>query len=242
MRYGIISDIHSNLEALHSVLNALSGQAIDRYVCVGDIVGYGADPVACVNLIRRLDPIIVIGNHDAACVGKADVFNFNAKARTAVEWTGTALDEQSLAYLETLKYIENDGKLFTLVHGTLHEPEVFSYMISIDQAQDSFGRLESAILFVGHTHVPGVFELRNGRIRYSYMNKMRLASNARYIVNAGSVGQPRDGDNRACYVVYDTVRRSVDIERVDYDIKTAERKILEAGLPEMLAYRLESGM
>ncbi len=241
MRYAIIADIHSNLEALGMVLDALTKERIDKYICVGDIVGYGADPRISIKKVRELDMTTVLGNHEAGCTEFIDLSYFNEYASAAVSWTKDILKESDLKYLKTLKLIvEIEG--FTLVHGTLNKPESFHYIFDRYQARESFNLMKTKILFVGHSHVPGIFEYKNNNLKYFYQEKAVISKDAKYIVNAGSVGQPRDNDNRASYVIYDTESDEIYIKRVEYDIKKAQEKILQAGLPPMLAYRLSKGV
>jgi len=242
MRYGILSDIHSNLEALETVLHELSREHIDSYLCLGDIVGYGADPNRCIHLIRELDPPLVIGNHDAGCTGRLSLGYFNEYARSALIWTMDRLDEQEAQYIKTPPYVIRSNEKHTLVHGTIDSPDIFNYMLTPEQAGASFHILETQILFLGHTHVPGIFEGRNEKVIYYYKPKIKLSERSRYIVNAGSVGQPRDGDPRASFVIYDTLKKTIEMKRVEYPIKHTAEKILKAGLSEFLANRLEQGV
>lgn len=241
MRYGIISDIHSNLEAFEAVLGALSKEKIDRYICVGDIVGYGADPRACVKKVKQLNITTVLGNHDAGCIGFTDLFYFNEHAKAAVIWTKEILKQSDLEYLKTLRLVIEIGD-FTLTHGTLDNPEAFHYMLDTYRALKSFDAMKTRILFVGHSHVPGIFEYKNGTLKYFCQEEIEPYENAKYIVNAGSVGQPRDGDSRASFVIYDTEKNEICIKRVEYDIEKAKEKILKAGLPSILADRLSRGV
>ncbi len=241
MRYGIVSDIHSNLEALEAVLDALSKEKIDKYICVGDIVGYGADARACIKKVRQLNIVTVLGNHDAGCIGFTDLSYFNERAKAAVIWTKEILSQSDLEYLKTLRLVIEMGD-FTLAHGTLDNPEAFHYMLDTYWASRSFDAMKTRILFVGHSHVPGIFEHKKGNLKYFHQEKIKPSKNAKYIVNTGSVGQPRDGDSRACFVIYDTLHDEICIKRVEYDIEKAKDKILKASLPPMLADRLSRGM
>jgi len=239
LRYGVFADVHSNLEAWDVVARALSEEKIDKYVCVGDIVGYGADPGECIDRVRSLDPIVVGGNHDWAAVGKTDTSYFNPYAREAVLWTQEKLEQEKKDYLsslELLKEIED----FTVVHGTLDEPQEFKYIQDLYSARSSFELLEKSILFVGHSHVPFILA-KDEEIEYISSREAKLSSGKKYLVNVGSVGQPRDGNPRACYVIYDTEARMIEIKRLEYDIKGAQAKITEAGLPRRLAERLAFG-
>jgi len=242
MRYGIIADIHSNQEALEKVLLSLSKEVIDKYLCLGDIVGYGADPQACVNIIKDLNPLIVLGNHDAGCIGKLRLEYFNDYAKKAIIWTQGKLDKASSDYIENFKLIHEEAGTCLLVHGTLDAPGEFNYMINGDGALRSLGMTETRVLFVGHTHVPGIFECRERVAKYFHRDKIRLKKNSRYVINAGSVGQPRDGDPRASYVIYDTENNKVEMRKVAYDVEGVRAKIIGAGLPHFLGYRLLKGI
>ena len=241
MRYIIISDIHGNLEALESVIESFSGSDEKEILCAGDIVGYGADPEECVDRVISQGARNVLGNHDAAVTGKADTALFNANAREAVEWTADRLSRHAKDYLNGLPLVFENG-LFTVAHGTLHEPEEFIYMMSGAEAMHTFEILKTQVCFVGHSHVPGWFALKNGKVSYSNGSRIRLEKSSKYIVNAGSVGQPRDNDNRACYCVFDPQKKEIELRRVEYDISRAQNKIIEAGLPPALAERLAQGM
>ena len=177
-----------------------------------------------------------------ALINLTNLSYFNEHARNAVIWTRRILEPQYLAYLKTLDAVAMREKLFTVVHGTLSDPELFDYMIDSYHAASSFEKMDTPLLFVGHSHVPGVFEMRNKKLKYSYPAKTKINKGTKYIVNAGSVGQPRDGDGRACYVIFDEEKSTIEIKRVEYDIKSAQGKILKAGFSSNLAHRLEKGM
>jgi diadenosine tetraphosphatase ApaH/serine/threonine PP2A family protein phosphatase len=250
MRYAILSDIHSNLEALTAVLDALAPERIDRTLCLGDIIGYGADPSTCLERLQARDAVTVGGNHDLACIGKLDVNWFNDSARAAVVWTRTQL---SIADLDTLRRLPLTATVepFTLVHGTLRHPQRFDYLVDAAQAVDTLTTCRTLICLVGHTHLPCFIEFdrvprRLARMLTSPQEMADLAyddepDTRRYLINPGSVGQPRDGDPRASFAIADTDRRRVSFRRVPYDVAAAQRKIRQAGLPEFLAARLEVG-
>lgn len=240
MRYGIISDIHGNLEALHAVLDHLNGENIDRYICLGDIVGYGADPNECVELIRNLTDRVIAGNHDWAAVGRTDISVFNIYARRAVLWTSDVLSASSRAYIERLplRYIE-ENLLF--VHSTPDVPELWRYIFSSYEALWVLRRLKQRVCFVGHSHYPVAFSWKEKEGIRSQSPRLTLQEGMKAIVNVGSVGQPRDGDPRACYGVLDLDQQTVKVKRVLYDVQTAQEKIRRAGLPEYLAERIVRG-
>jgi len=240
MRYGIFSDVHSNLEAFEAVLEAMRGDGLDAYICGGDIVGYGADPSRCIELTKGLTDKVICGNHDRASVGQLDTTYFNPRARTAVEWTAKRLNDDECHYLTHLKTV-HEGIDFAVVHGSLDEPEEFRYVLDIYGALRNFQMMRKRLLFIGHTHSPVIFKKQGDDITYSTTSNVKLDEGSSYIVNVGAVGQPRDGDPRASYAVYDEGKMTVEIKRVKYDVKSAQDKILKAGLPPLLAERLSVG-
>lgn len=241
MRYGIFSDTHSNLEAFESVLKAMEGERLDRYICAGDIVGYGADFSRCIELTKEITDDVVCGNHDWGSVGLFDATHLNPRAKAAVEWTAGRLNEAEKEYLKGLKLIHEEDN-FVVVHGSLHEPERFNYILDLSDAIENFYLMRKRLCFIGHTHSTVVFSKSGEDASYTRSPKIKLAKDASYIVNVGSVGQPRDGDPRACYVVYDEDEDSLEIRRVTYNIGRAQNKILNAGLPASLAERLSVGV
>jgi predicted phosphodiesterase len=241
MRYGIFSDIHSNLEALSAVIDAYKKDKIDKYLCIGDVVGYAANPKECSEKIKNIAMITVAGNHDWASVKLFSLDYFNPVAGEAIFWTRRNLDETSIHFLESLKLIYKDEDL-TLVHGALNNPRDFNYMTDGYAAEETFRILETNICFAGHTHVAGIFiKDKTERIHYREEGFIDISPENKYIINAGSVGQPRDGDPRASYCIYDTDKKEVQIKRVDYDIEAARKKIIDAGLPKYLGDRLLIG-
>ncbi|MDD5006146.1 MAG: metallophosphoesterase family protein [Candidatus Omnitrophica bacterium] len=240
MRYAIFSDIHSNLEALQSVLAAYERERIDKYLCIGDIVGYAANPKECIKIIKDKKIITVAGNHDWAAAEKFNIEYFNPYAKAAVLWTKDNIDEHDTDYLNNLDliYTEDD---FCLAHGTLFNPGDFDYIYDISDARDSFKIMDASVCFVGHTHISGNFIKDGNEITYNRNNVVKIEPQKQYIVNVGSVGQPRDRDNRACFCIFDTKDKAVEIKRTDYNIRAAQKKIINAGLPLFLSERLESG-
>lgn len=245
MRNAVISDIHSNLEALKAVLADIGRRGADRIVCLGDVVGYGADPGECLAEVRRRTELIAAGNHDWGAVGKVDLNYFNRSARTAAEWTSGRLlghERDFLAGLPLALDLEGDGG-FTAVHSTPDHPGEWRYILSIDEAEFQFERMSRPLCFVGHSHQPAAWEWHpGGRCSVVSREYLQMEPGRRYIVNAGSVGQPRDGDPRAAYAMYDDRRREVVIHRAEYDVASAQSKIIKAGLPPRLAERLSSGL
>lgn len=247
MRIGILGDVHSNLEALDAVLDRMAGENIDHWVQVGDIVGYGADPVPCLGRIREVGCTVCIGNHDAAVVGFLNTDYFNTYARAAIDWTREQLPDKELDYLRNLPLLVEHPE-YTVVHGSLHMPEQFGYVLSKVEAVDSLRHQRTKMAFVGHSHVPAVYLQSNDRAEHDlevlYDSEIRghIEGFDRALMNVGSVGQPRDEDPRAAYGVYDTETGEVKIGRVVYDIETAQQKIRDAGLPPVLADRLSLGV
>lgn len=242
MRYALISDIHSNLEAFEAVLEALSKEHVDRYLCLGDVVGYGADPKACIKLLRSISPeVTVAGNHDWAVVGLTDTSYFNEVAREAVEWTRGVIGEDEREFLKALP-VTYEKERFTLVHGTLEEPAEFNYILNGYDALRTMKLSKTGACFVGHSHVAEAFYTDGEHVAHTTLPELRMEKGRKYVVNAGSAGQPRDSDPRAAFVIYDDEDGSVYTRRVPYDIKTAQDKIVKAGLPPWLAYRLAKGM
>lgn len=250
MRYAVLSDIHSNLEAFTAVLDTLASERIDRYLCLGDTMGYGADPTACLERLQSCDPVVVGGNHDLACVGKLDLGWFNDAARAAILWTRDQLSFTDLDALRRLPLTETVD-VFTLVHASLRHPERFDYLVDVAQAIDTFTACRTLMCLAGHTHLPCVIEYDriHRRIVRLLTSQGELTEvpfrdepdGVRYLMNPGSVGQPRDGDPRASFALIDTGRKQLSIRRVRYDVDTAARKIREADLPGFLADRLALG-
>jgi diadenosine tetraphosphatase ApaH/serine/threonine PP2A family protein phosphatase len=244
VRYGILSDIHGNLEAFEAVLEALSHESIDVYLCLGDIVGYGASPNECLERVWSLTSEVIAGNHDHAATGKLDIVSFNHAAAEAALWTMQRLTRTGRHYLRELPLARRYDHILA-VHAAPTHPEQWPYLISLDQAACEFQAFPEGIrvCVLGHTHTPAIFERDDEQdtCRLVPHNRCPLMATCRYIVNTGSVGQPRDGDPRAAYGVYDTEAMLVEIKRVPYDIQTAQKKIRRAGLPEVLAGRLARG-
>lgn len=241
MRYGVFSDVHSNQEALEAVLAALQAERVDRLLCGGDLVGYAAAPERCVVLVREACDVVVAGNHDWAAVGKFPMTWFHQEAQAALAWTSAQLSSATQHYLAGLPLVWHDDQV-TLAHGTLHEPEAFHYLFDTDVAAESFYVQRTPVAFVGHTHVPIVFmNDAQGHCRLLRGARIHLTAGAQYLVNVGSVGQPRDQQPHAAYCVYDTDRRTLAFTRVPYAIPAVQAKIRAAGLPGRFADRLAWG-
>lgn len=242
MKYLIISDIHSNYDALATLDDYRNRNMPDaQVVCLGDIVGYAAEPEKCIRAVASVAKFIVLGNHDAGVVGKTDLRYFNPSAREAVLWTRGKITKDSLKLLNSLPYTINNES-FLAVHASPTSPEYWNYITSIYEAQDELKSCGFDLIFVGHTHIPLVYKMKGRGVKMLFENRIILEEGSRYIVNAGSVGQPRNEDSRACAVVYDSDEKSIEFIRLEYDVKSAQEKILEAGLPSFLAERLQRGL
>lgn len=241
MRYGIFSDVHGNRDALEAVLAALQAESVDQVLCAGDLVGYGAEPEACVARVRAAAPVVVAGNHDWAVVGKFDADWFHPEARAAVTWTTAQLTAATADYLAGLPLLWRDDAV-TLAHGSGHEPGRFHYLLTADDAARTIAIQETPVVFVGHTHVPIVFAGEaDGTVRWQRGPRHEIRRGVRYVVNVGSVGQPRDHDPSACYGVYDTDARQLAFRRVPYPVARAQATIRATGLPARCADRLAHG-
>jgi len=233
------SDIHGNLEALEAVLDRLPAEEADRVVCLGDMVGYGADPNACTEAIRRVADPVLAGNHDWAAVGLVDSEYFNAVALAAIRWTGTTLTSENADWLQS-RPLEADMGEAHLVHASPDRPETWPYVSHPVEARTVLAHTEARLCFLGHSHHAFICpEAGSGDVVGE--GQLRLVGDDRYLINAGSVGQPRDGDSRAAFAVWDQDEDEVRIHRVSYDLQKAQLKIRQAGLPLFLAERLALG-
>lgn len=239
MKFAIIADIHGNLEALEAVLEDIKIQKCTHFACLGDIVGYNANPRECLEIIRKMGIPCVKGNHDEYCSTDGPLTDFNPYAGQAVNWTRRQLTEDEKKWLRELKYVRM-VKNFTIVHATLDEPDRWGYVFDRLAAAANFPYQNTSVCFFGHTHVPLAF-VRDTVVRGGTYSKFKVEPGKKYFVNVGAVGQPRDNNPKAAYVIYDTVESTIELRRVDYDIAKAQRKVIEAGLPERLAERLAFG-
>ncbi len=239
MRCAVLGDIHGNLHALEAVLDHLRREGIKTILCVGDLVGYGANPKECIQAIRDCASCVVAGNHDYGAAASIGIAYFNADARDSIEWTGEQLSEEELVYLGGLPLTAQFEDVL-LVHSTPYLPEYFSYIQTLYDATLAFDGLKQKLAFVGHSHVPIVF-VNTDPIDYFFLNDFEIQPDKQMIINVGSVGQPRDLDPRAAYAVLDTDRRSASIRRVRYDIEAAAQAIVDVGLPSTNAERLLLG-
>jgi len=236
----IISDVHANLEALETVLEDTGRQGAERLWCLGDVVGYGADPNPVCERIAAQADLAIAGNHDWAAVGKMKIGYFNSAAALAIDWTAEQLSDASREWLAGLPLMRLEGEA-RLVHATPSDPAGWQYVLSSPDAEAELGSYSETLCFIGHSHFPAAYESDGARLRYLPEERVPLVAGRRYLVNVGSVGQPRDGDPRAAYLLYDTEGRELVRRRLEYDIEAAAQKILQAGLPEFLAQRLQRG-
>jgi predicted phosphodiesterase len=243
MRIAILSDIHSNQHALEAVLADAREKSPDTFYCLGDIVGYGAFPRKCLEIVRQTCEKVVFGNHDYAITYPGFAATFNTAAQKAIKYAQSALESSERDFIKTLQpHMVLDN--FTIAHGSLRDFN--EYVSDSEIAQASLNMLTNKVLFVGHTHVPGGYtqEPEPGEvsaIAFSVEGTIELSGNLKYLINVGSVGQPRDGVPKAAYAIYDTDAQKVDIIRVTYDNKAASKAVGKAFLPDTLAKRLLTG-
>ncbi len=239
MKYALISDVHANLEALTAVLEKIESLNISHILCLGDAIGYGANPEECAQLIQQKCDICLMGNHEAAVVGNLDISYFTQYAKDAALWTRNNISEQTLNWASNLPLMSTIHN-FTLIHGSLYQPEMFNYVQTIADAEYNFTVMDTRILFLGHSHQPLAF-FNTDPMTYTLGPEIELDNSDKIIVNIGSVGQPRDENPLSCFAVYDSEENIVELIRVPYDYKKTAQKIIAAGLPEALAIRLSIG-
>jgi predicted phosphodiesterase len=239
MKYAIIADIHANLEALQVVLADIEEQKCTHIVCLGDVVGYNANPKECLDIVRQRNIPCIKGNHDEYCSSDEGIEGFNPHAAEAIDWTRKQLTEDDRKWLRELKYIRLIHN-FTIVHATLDVPKRWGYVFDRLAAAASFTYQNTPVCFFGHTHVPVAF-VRDTMVRGGTYSKFKIEPGKKYFINVGSVGQPRDNIPKAAYVIYEVEEGTIELRRLDYDIATAQKKILAAGLPQRLADRLALG-
>jgi predicted phosphodiesterase len=239
VRYAIISDIHANLEALEAVLADAHDQKCTDFICLGDVVGYNANPAECVARIRAMDCPTVKGNHDEQASLAESSRDFNEMAEAAISWTRDHLTDADKQWLRDLM-LQRQVRDFTIVHASLDTPEQWPYVFNTLDASASFTYQHTTLCFFGHTHVPMGF-IREDGVRRMKIDKLRIEPTKKYFINVGSVGQPRDADWHAAYCTYDIENNTVEQRRVKYDLATAQKKIIDAGLPRVLADRLAVG-
>ncbi len=243
MRFAVLSDIHANLEALTAVLGRIALMGMDRLFCLGDVVGYNANPNECVDIVKSENMVCVLGNHDSAACGLTEPDNFNPWARQAVLWTRRQLTPENREYLRSRPRETTVDDLF-LCHGAIHDTD--RYLLYLDDVHETFDLMDALpdgprACFHGHTHLTMAFSALGRAVRREFGDELRLARERRYLLNPGAVGQPRDGDPRAAFIVYDSEEKRVTFHRAEYDVGSCQDKIVRAGLPPRLAERLSTG-
>lgn len=240
MKYAILSDVHSNWEALQVVIEHAKQQKCTHFICLGDVVGYGPNPKECLQIIRGLNCPTIMGNHDEYCATSHDLTGFNPMAADAIKWTREQLGEDEKTWLRSLKYVRTIQS-FTMVHATLDLPEKWAYVFDKLAAAASFNYQHTAVCFNGHTHVPIAFVRGPTGIQGGLYTKIKVEVGRKYFINVGSTGQPRDRNPKAAYVIFDLMDNIIELHRLDYDIPTTQKKIRHAGLPASLADRIAQG-
>lgn len=245
VRYAIISDIHSNLEAFEAVLERIDSIGVDDIICLGDIVGYNANPNECIEIIKARNIISVIGNHDSRASGLEEPFNFNNLASEAICWTREQLAHENLLFLKNLpKKISFDSNRSIAIHGSINNTD--KYISSLADAYENFGFMNDEpnkpkVCFFGHTHIPKIYKYAAYKAVVVEGKEIELEDKTQYLINPGGVGQPRDGDPMAAFLVYDAEKRQIKFFRGEYDIAKCCEKVINAGLPRELAQRLLIG-
>lgn len=239
MRLAIFSDVHGNLEALETVLEEIAKLQVDRIVCLGDVVGYGADPNACVDAVQAQADVVLAGNHDWAAVGLEDPHYFNPMALKAIAWTADVLGDTQEIFLRECALVHDDDQV-RYAHASPVSPADWDYIVSPDWGRMALEEASCQISFVGHSHRAFICS-DTGREDVLIEGAVNLCTSHRYLINVGSVGQPRDGDARASFVIWDQEKGNLRLYRVSYDVVTAQEKIRVAGLPAFLAERLAVG-
>ena len=230
MRYAVISDIHSNIQALKAVFRDIAGQRIDRVISLGDVVGYGPNPAEVIDLLSDVGSDVVLGNHDAAVAGYFPIDKFNSEAKSAIEWTTSTLTERELEFLrkQPLEIIFENSRF---AHAGFENSASFSYIINEEDAISSFNVCNEQLLFTGHSHIPGIFVIGNSGVPHWLPPLDFQAENEkRYIINVGSVGYPRDNDFRASYCIFDTSNRDIYFRKVPFDLEALKKSLLNNGL------------
>ena len=239
MRFAILSDLHANLEATEAVLADAREHDCTHFICLGDVVGYNANPHECLEIVQKMQCPVVKGNHDEQATLTESSRGFNALAEAAINWTRAHLTNEDKEWLRALPLTQQVHD-FTIVHATLDAPEQWGYVFNSLDAVASFAFQETTVCFFGHTHVAGAF-VRDDGVKKMKVDRLPIEETKTYFINVGSVGQPRDGDWRAAYCIYHVEKNVVEQRRIKYDLATAQKKIIEAGLPHLLADRLELG-
>jgi predicted phosphodiesterase len=241
MRLALVSDIHANLEALTAVLKDIEKRQVDEIACLGDVIGYGADPAACLDLVESNCRVRLMGNHEWAAIGEMNERAMNDVARRSMAWTREQLEDRHVAMIEAFRMEARISDLH-LVHASPFEPENWHYVLTPKAATRAFEATDAFICFFGHSHLPTIFSVGEDQtVRSRFGHDFQPLEENRYLVNVGSVGQPRDDDSRSCYVVYDSETFDVYYHRVAYDFTVTQKKLAEANAPALLIERLAIG-
>jgi diadenosine tetraphosphatase ApaH/serine/threonine PP2A family protein phosphatase len=243
MRTAILTDVHANIEALTACVAAAEEGGADRFVCLGDTVGYGANPNEACDIIRKRCAFSVLGNHDAAVAGRMDYSYYYAAAREVLDWTAARLSRENLTWLRSLPYTYEEGKVL-YGHASPRDPAAFEYVFALEQAEDLVLRTPGELphlTFIGHSHLQRAF-LLGPDVRDVWEEQIRIEDGNKYLCSIGSCGQPRDYDPRSCFGIWDDTQKVVEYHRVPYDADKTARKILDAGLSAHFARRLLHGV
>ncbi len=241
MRMAVLSDVHANLEALEATAADMEHQRVEKIMFLGDVVGYGADPNACVKLIARLSDVCLMGNHDYVGLGLESPKYFNLMAQQSILWTQKELDRKAVALLSDFT-LEADYLNYYFVHATPEKPLEWNYLLTPEEAARNFEAFAQDFCFVGHSHLPAAFCRRpDASVTLIRETTFRAEPGCRYIINVGSVGQPRDGNHDACYLIVETDGNEFTYRRVGYNLLKAQDKMKKARLPEFLISRLAGG-
>jgi putative phosphoesterase len=243
VKYLIFSDVHGNLEALNVVLEQIESYEPDRVICLGDVIGYGPNPNECIEQVSQMAQMTIMGNHDHAVLGLTDISYFNQYAKAAVLWTRQVLTEDNYKILQAYPFRVSERNIL-FVHSTPIHPERWDYIFNPLEGHYYLQHLEEQVCFIGHSHQPLFFEKdQNGQIAFDrkFTFSLPIQENHKYIINVGSVGQPRDGNPDVSYAIYDTEAQFVEIKRLPYDIALTQNKMKEIGLPAFLIDRLAYG-
>jgi predicted phosphodiesterase len=241
MRYAFFSDVHANFEALQAVILDFRKEKIDRIFFLGDAVGYGPNPNECVELIDQIAEVKLMGNHDYAALGLMETDYFNQYATESIDWTKHSLQEKTIEIMSDFEITSELDNIF-MAHSSPKEPDRWHYILDIDDVKENFSFFKHQICLVGHTHRPFIVSLnQEGNCIISHKQEEKIYPNRRYLINIGSVGQPRDGDPRSAYLIYDMEKKLVKCKRVAYDLSHTQKRMAENGLPEYLIERLAVG-
>jgi len=241
MRYAFFSDVHANLEALQAVILDFRKEKIDRIFFLGDAVGYGPNPNECVELIDQIAEVKLMGNHDYAALGLMNTEYFNQYATESIDWTKQSLKEKTIEIMSNFGLTAEVDHIF-IAHSSPKEPDRWHYILDMDDVKENYDYFKNQMCLVGHTHRPFIVALNeDGNCAISHRQEEKIYPNRRYLINIGSVGQPRDGDPRSCYLIYDDKEQLVKSKRVAYDLSNTQKRMAENGLPEYLIERLAIG-